>query len=84
MAENATYAALDQYIERLITESTPEYTVWNVEKIRQGAPAPSSAKVFACAVATCGPPRTAQLGQGLRIGAEESSNPRSTTLELCD
>ena len=39
MAENATYAALDQYIERLITESTPEYTVWNVEKIRQGAPA---------------------------------------------
>ena len=38
LAENATYAALDQYIDRLITESTPDYTVWNVEKIRQGAP----------------------------------------------
>lgn len=37
LAENATYAALDQYIERLITESTPDYTAWNVEKIRQGA-----------------------------------------------
>ena len=39
LAENATYAALDQYIDRLITESTPDYTVWNVEKLRQGAPA---------------------------------------------
>ena len=38
MAENASYAALDQYIERLITESTPEHTIWNVEKIRQNAP----------------------------------------------
>ena len=32
------YEALDRYIRRLITESTPDHTVWNVEKIRQGAP----------------------------------------------
>ncbi len=38
LAENASYAALDQYIERLITESTPDHTAWNVEKSRQGAP----------------------------------------------
>ena len=30
---------LDRYIRRLITESSPERTVWNVEKLRQGAPA---------------------------------------------
>ena len=37
LAENESYAALDQYIERLITESTPERSIWNVEKLRQGA-----------------------------------------------
>ena len=38
MAENDNYAALDRYVQRLITESTPEHTVWNVEKLRQGVP----------------------------------------------
>ena len=38
MAENENYAALDRYVQRLITESTPEHTVWNVEKLRQGVP----------------------------------------------
>ena len=36
MAENATYAALDQYIQRLIRESSPDHTIWNVEKLRRG------------------------------------------------
>ncbi len=31
-------ASLDRYIARLIAESTPDHTVWNVEKIRQNAP----------------------------------------------
>ena len=39
MTEAAVYTALDQYIDRLIRESTPEHTVWNVEKIRQNVPA---------------------------------------------
>ena len=39
MPDNATVARLDQYVRRLITESSPECTVWNVEKLRQGAPA---------------------------------------------
>ena len=39
MAEKKTYAALDQYVHRLITQSSPEHTIWNVEKIRQGVPA---------------------------------------------
>ena len=39
MENSEVRARLDQYIRRLITESTPERTVWNVEKIRQGAPA---------------------------------------------
>ena len=38
MADNETSRALDQYVRRLITESTPERTVWNVEKLRQGIP----------------------------------------------
>ena len=38
MADQKTYAALDRYIDRLITESTPEHTIWNVERIRQGVP----------------------------------------------
>ena len=39
MADAERYAALDRYILRLITESTPERTVWNVEKLRKGVPA---------------------------------------------
>ena len=39
MADAERYAALDRYILHLITESTPEHTVWNVEKLRQGVPA---------------------------------------------
>lgn len=33
------YAKIDAYIDRLIQESTPERTVWNIESIRQGKPA---------------------------------------------
>ena len=33
------YEKIDAYVRRLIRESTPERTVWNVEKIRQGKPA---------------------------------------------
>ena len=33
------YDAIDAYIRRLIRESTPDATVWNIEKIRQGKPA---------------------------------------------
>ena len=36
LAENATYVLLDQYIQRLISESSPDYTIWNIEKVRQG------------------------------------------------
>lgn len=36
---NNMFERLDQYVLRLIAESSPERTVWNVEKIRQGAPA---------------------------------------------
>lgn len=32
------YDALDQYVHRLITESSPTYTIWNVEKVRAGVP----------------------------------------------
>ena len=32
------YEKLDQYAQSLIERSTPEKTVWNVEKIRQGKP----------------------------------------------
>ena len=39
MAGTKDYAALDQYVHRLITQSSPEHTIWNVEKIRQGVPA---------------------------------------------
>ena len=39
MLNPETAARLDRYILRLITESTPERTVWNVEKLRQGVPA---------------------------------------------
>lgn len=30
------YSLLDNYVARLIRESTPERTVWNIEKVRQG------------------------------------------------
>ena len=33
------YEKIDAYVQRLIRESTPEYTVWNIEKVRQGKPA---------------------------------------------
>lgn len=33
------YEKIDAYVRRLIRESTPEKTVWNIEKIRQGKPA---------------------------------------------
>lgn len=33
------YEQIDAYVRRLIEESTPERTVWNVEKLRQGKPA---------------------------------------------
>ncbi len=33
------YEAIDRYVLRLIEESTPERTAWNIEKIRQGKPA---------------------------------------------
>jgi unsaturated rhamnogalacturonyl hydrolase len=30
------YSQIDRYIERLITESTPDAPIWNIESIRQG------------------------------------------------
>ncbi len=33
------YEKIDAYVQRLIRESSPEYTVWNIEKVRQGKPA---------------------------------------------
>lgn len=33
------YAKIDAYIDRLIRESAPDHTVWNIESIRQGKPA---------------------------------------------
>ena len=39
LTQKEIYAALDEYIGRLVAESSPEHTVWNVEKIRQGQPA---------------------------------------------
>jgi unsaturated rhamnogalacturonyl hydrolase len=32
------YEQIDAYVKHLIKESTPERTVWNVEKLRQGMP----------------------------------------------
>jgi len=34
-----TFDLIDRYVLRLMRESTPERTAWNMEKIRQGAPA---------------------------------------------
>ena len=39
MPDQSTYDRLDRYVRRLIAESTPDHTVWNVEKIRTGQPA---------------------------------------------
>lgn len=36
--EMSVYAEIDAYVSRLIRESTPERTVWNIEKVRQGKP----------------------------------------------
>lgn len=33
------YEQIDNYVQRLIAESSPERTAWNVERIRQGKPA---------------------------------------------
>ena len=33
------YKKIDSYVLRLIEESTPELTAWNLEKIRDGKPA---------------------------------------------
>lgn len=33
------YENIDAYVRRLIRESTPEHTVWNIERVRQGKPA---------------------------------------------
>ena len=39
MNQQEMFARLDQYVQRLIAESSPTHTVWNVESIRQGKPA---------------------------------------------
>ena len=36
MQENKAYVNIDRYIDRLITESTPDLPIWNIESIRQG------------------------------------------------
>lgn len=36
MQDNNAYINIDRYIDRLITESTPELPIWNIESIRQG------------------------------------------------
>ncbi len=36
MKSNMLYPDIDAYIARLIRESTPDRTVWNIEKVRQG------------------------------------------------
>lgn len=33
------YEKIEAYVRRLIRESSPEYTVWNIERVRQGKPA---------------------------------------------
>ena len=39
MSDTAIYQDLDRYVLSLIERSTPEKTIWNVEKLRQGKPA---------------------------------------------
>lgn len=36
MQENSAYVNIDKYIDRLITESTPDLPIWNIESIRGG------------------------------------------------
>ena len=36
MQGSCAYINIDKYIERLITESTPDLPIWNIENIRQG------------------------------------------------
>ena len=36
MQDNKAYINIDRYIDRLITESTPDLPIWNIESIRQG------------------------------------------------
>ena len=36
MQDNNAYINIDRYIDRLITESTPDLPIWNIENIRQG------------------------------------------------
>ena len=36
MQDNNAYINIDRYVDRLITESTPELPIWNIESIRQG------------------------------------------------
>ena len=36
MQASNTYSNIDKYIDRLITESTPDLPIWNIESIRQG------------------------------------------------
>ena len=36
MNGNNAYLNIDRYIDRLITESTPDMPIWNIESIRQG------------------------------------------------
>ena len=36
MQGNNAYINIDRYIDRLITESTPDMPIWNIESIRQG------------------------------------------------
>ena len=38
MADSAYRTDLDRYIDRLVAESSPEYTAWNVEQHRGSAP----------------------------------------------
>ena len=39
MASQEVCNLIDQYVLRLLRESGPDHTAWNMEKIRQGAPA---------------------------------------------
>lgn len=38
MLSRETFERIDGYVLRLMAESTPERTAWNIEKVRQGAP----------------------------------------------
>ena len=38
MLPNEVFHQIDSYVLRLMAESTPAHTAWNIEKIRHGAP----------------------------------------------